>query len=50
MLITEMAVFKFDKKGSGQIMLVEIAQDTTLEEVKKATGAEFIVSPTLKTF
>lgn len=47
MLITEMAVFKFNKQ-SGEMVLVEIAKDTNLEEVKKATGCEFIVSPTLK--
>lgn len=31
-------------------MLIEIASDTTLEEVKKATGAEYKISPNLKTF
>lgn len=49
-LITEMAVFQFDKKGSGEMLLTEIANDTTLDEVKKATGASFQVSPNLKTF
>ncbi len=45
-LITEMAVFRFDK-ATGQMILIEIAKDTNLEEVKKATGCEFIVSPNL---
>ena len=49
-LITEMAVFKFDKKNGGQMMLIEIAPDTTVDEVKKNTGCEFIVSPNLKSF
>lgn len=47
MLITEMAVFKFNKEA-GEMILVEIAKDTNLEEVKKSTGGAFIVSPNLK--
>ena len=47
MLITEMAVFKFDKQ-SGKMILIEIAKDTNVEEVKKATGAEFIIDPNLR--
>ena len=31
-------------------MLVEIAGDTTVDEVKKATGCDFKVSPNLKNF
>lgn len=31
-------------------MLIEIAKDTTLDEVKKATGCSFQVSPNLKNF
>lgn len=49
MLITEMAVFKFDK-SAGEMMLVEIHKDTNLEAVKKATGTNFLVSPTLKDY
>jgi acyl CoA:acetate/3-ketoacid CoA transferase beta subunit len=30
--------------------LTEIAEDTTLEEVKANTGANYIVCPNLKTF
>jgi 3-oxoacid CoA-transferase len=46
-LITEMAVFKFDK-ATREMVLIEIAKDTNLEEVKKATGCDFVVSPTLR--
>jgi acyl CoA:acetate/3-ketoacid CoA transferase beta subunit len=45
-----MAVFSFDKYGSGQMILEEIASNTTLDEVKQATGAKYIVSPNLKSF
>jgi 3-oxoacid CoA-transferase B subunit len=46
-LITEMAVFKFDKQ-SGTIRLIEIAKDTNLDAVKKATGCDFVVDPNLR--
>ena len=49
MLITEMALFTFDKK-TRQMMLEEIAPDTNLDEVKKNTGCDFKVSPNLKNF
>jgi 3-oxoacid CoA-transferase B subunit len=49
MLITEQAVFTFNKK-TREMMLIEIAPDTTLEKVKKDTGCEFLVSPNLKHF
>lgn len=49
MLITEMAVFKFNKE-TGEMMLVEISKDTTLEEVKKATGCDFKISPNLRDY
>jgi acyl CoA:acetate/3-ketoacid CoA transferase beta subunit len=32
------------------MLLLEIAKDTTVDEVKKATGASFQVSPNLKNF
>lgn len=38
MLITELAVFEFKE---GRMILTEIADDTTLEKVKKATNCEF---------
>ena len=49
MLITDMAVFTFDKQ-TGNMTLIEIAKDTNLDEVKKATGCEFIVSPNLRDY
>lgn len=49
MLITDMAVFSFDKKA-GTMTLIEIAKDTNLDEVKKATGCDFIVSPNLRDY
>jgi 3-oxoacid CoA-transferase len=48
-LITDMAVFEFDKE-SRQMTLTEIAEDTSLEEVKAQTEASYVVSPNLKTF
>ena len=37
MLITEKAVFTFDKQ-SKEMMLIEIAPDTSVEDVKRDTG------------
>lgn len=48
-LITDMAVFEFDKK-TRQMTLTEIAEDTSLEEVKANTGADYVVAQNLKTF
>eukprot|EP01100_Stratorugosa_tubuloviscum_P004387 TRINITY_DN2099_c0_g2_i1.p1 TRINITY_DN2099_c0_g2~~TRINITY_DN2099_c0_g2_i1.p1 ORF type:complete len:499 (-),score=235.79 TRINITY_DN2099_c0_g2_i1:66-1562(-) len=45
-LITELAVFDFDKKQG--IILVEKAADTTIEEIRSKTECEFIISPDLK--
>jgi acetate CoA/acetoacetate CoA-transferase beta subunit len=41
-----MAVIEVVKEG---LLLREIAPDTTLEAVKKATGTPFVVAPDLKT-
>ena len=46
LIVTEMAVVEVVREG---LVLREIAPDTTLEAVKKATGAELIVAPDLKT-
>ena len=43
LLITDYGVFRFDP-----LTLVEIADDLTVEQVQAATGAQFVVSPTLK--
>jgi 3-oxoacid CoA-transferase len=46
LVVTEMAVIDVTKDG---LLLTEIAPDTTLEAVKKATGAPLRVAPELKT-
>ena len=46
-LITDLAVFKFEKK-SREMTLIEKSKTTTVEEIKKSTGCDFNVSPTLK--
>jgi len=48
-LITDMAVFEFDK-DTRQMTLTEIAENTTLEEVRANTDARFKVADNLKTF
>jgi 3-oxoacid CoA-transferase B subunit len=47
MLITDMAVFTFD---NGHMTLMEIAEDTTLDQVRAATDCEFDVAPSLGRF
>jgi len=47
-LITDMAVFEWDSERN--MILKEIAHDTTLEEVQKITEAEYIVADDLKKF
>lgn len=49
MLITDMAVFEFDKE-TRQMVLIEIAEDTTLEAVREATEASFKVAEPLGRF
>ena len=45
LIVTDMAVIEVVKEG---LLLKEIAPDTTLEAVKKATGTELVVAPDLK--
>ncbi len=47
MIVTELAVIEVTDDG---LLLKEIAEETTLEEVKEKTEAELIVSDDLKTF
>ena len=47
MLITDMAVFEFP---NGEITLTEVAENTTVEEIKENTGCDFAVANDLKTF
>lgn len=49
MVITEMAVFRFDKK-TRKMTLCEIGGDHTLEEVKAATACDFEVAEPLLRF
>jgi acetate CoA/acetoacetate CoA-transferase beta subunit len=41
-VITELAVFRFRQ---GRMLLCELAEDTTLEEVRRLTEARFEVEP-----
>jgi len=45
LIVTDMAVIEIVKEG---LLLNEIAPDTTLEAIKKATGTELVVAPDLK--
>lgn len=47
MVITEMGVFEADKNGNG-LILTEIAEGTTVDQVQEATGFKLQVSPNLK--
>lgn len=48
MVITEMGVFTFSKSGAvTPPLLAEIAPDVTLDQVKEATGFDFIVADPL---
>jgi 3-oxoacid CoA-transferase subunit B len=47
MVITDLAVFNIDRKGSG-MTLIELAPGVTMDEVKKKTEANFKVDAKLK--
>ncbi len=47
-LITDLAVFIWDQ--NRQMVLSEIAYDTSVDHIRSVTESEFIVSDTLKTF
>ncbi|MDF2367396.1 CoA transferase subunit B [Sneathiella sp.] len=44
MVITDMAVFEFDKNDGTAMKLIELADGVTLDDVKAATEAEFDVA------
>ena len=46
-LITDLAVFSFE---GGKMILKEVAHDTTLEEVIRNTGCEFVIPESIGTF
>jgi 3-oxoacid CoA-transferase subunit B len=47
MIVTELAVIEVTDRG---LVLREIASDTTLDQVRNATGADLIVEANVKTF
>jgi len=49
MVITEMAVFRWDKK-TREMTLCEVGGDHTVEDVKNATGCDFKVAEPLGRF
>ncbi len=46
LLITDLGVFSIDKKGGGMV-LIELADGVTLDEIKAKTEANFTVAPNL---
>jgi 3-oxoacid CoA-transferase subunit B len=44
MVITDLGVFTIDKKGSGGLALIELADGVTVEEIKAKTEAEFRIA------
>jgi 3-oxoacid CoA-transferase B subunit len=49
MLITDLAVFEFDH-NSGEMILSEIAEGATIEEVKEKTDCDFVIADNLRRF
>jgi 3-oxoacid CoA-transferase B subunit len=47
MIVTEKAVFTIE---NGTLLLQEIAEDSSIEEIRKFTEADFAISETLKTY
>jgi len=45
-IITEMGVFDVDPKRG--LILIEVAEDSSVDEIKKSTGCDFVVSSNLK--
>ena len=44
MVVTDLAVFRIDRRGDAGMTLVELAPDVTLEELRSKTAAEFHVA------
>ena len=49
MVITDLGVFEIDKAGGGGMVLVELADGVTLDEIKSKTQASYVVAPGLET-
>jgi len=43
-VITDLGVFAIDKKGSGGMALIELADGVTVDEIKAKTEADFHVA------
>jgi 3-oxoacid CoA-transferase subunit B len=48
LVITDLAVFSIDKEGGGGMILIELADGVTLDEIKDKTEASFKVAADLK--
>jgi 3-oxoacid CoA-transferase subunit B len=48
MVITDLGVFEIDKAGGGGMVLVELADGVTLDEIKSKTQANYSVAPDLE--
>lgn len=49
LIVTDMAVFQVDR-AAGELLLTDIAEGVTLEELRAKTACEFNVSSSLATF
>ena len=49
LIVTDMAVFKVDRVA-GELLLTDIAEGVTLEELRAKTACDFNVSSSLATF
>jgi len=47
LLITDLGVFEIDKAGDGTIVLVELAEGVTLDQIAEKTEAAYTVAPGL---
>jgi 3-oxoacid CoA-transferase subunit B len=47
MVITDLGVFTIDKLGSGGMILVEVADGVSVEDIRAKTEASFTISPRL---
>ncbi|KAG8932489.1 hypothetical protein FRC02_001012 [Tulasnella sp. 418] len=47
MIITDLCVFEIDRHA-GKMTLIELAEGVTLDEVRSKTGADYDVSPNLR--
>lgn len=48
-IITELCVFEVDRSGGGGLLLTEVAEGVSVEDVKERTEAQFAVAENLGT-